>query len=265
MDKLKITSSSENMKFSVPHYKQQTFLDENRGNNGFDYERRSGTNPSPALRIAPLREYPAVKDALDHLAVSPFTAFEIEENGLIKGFPGLESFLIFPNPSNPDRPVVIMDNHNHAFYFWHWARSAFHLSAPLTLIHIDQHKDSRIPAEMLSADRYEDLNEIFNYTNQILNVGNFVPPAVKCGLIGEMFLIDSSASLEIFEPPDSPFILDIDLDFFAPEFDYIDKRKKLALIKKLLPQADLVTVATSPYFIDQQLAHRIIREIFTPG
>jgi hypothetical protein len=253
------------MAFQTPHYLQEFFLDENRGNNGFDYENRAESNPSPSLRIAPLREFPSMEQALDNLSVSTAPALEINVDGQIKSFPGLENFLVFPNPSNPDRPVIIMDNHNHAFYFWYWVKSAFNLPTPLTLIHIDQHKDSRLPVEMFPEENSGDLDQIFDYTNQILNVGNFVPPAVKTGLIGEMILIDSSASLEIFTPPETPFILDIDLDFFAPEFDYIEKQKKLDLIKKLMSRAELVTIATSPYFIDQRLAHQIIREIFAPA
>ncbi len=253
------------MNFSIPHYHQEFILDENEGNNGFDYEKRSEVHPQPHLRVASVREFPTAVEALDNLAISVEPAFEIEIDGLIKSFPGLKNFPVFPNPENPGRPIIIMDNHNHAFYFWHWGRLKLKLPTPLTLIHIDQHKDSRLPVEMFPEEKAADLEQIFEYANHILNVGNFIPPAIKTGLIGKIILVDSSNSLNAFPPVKPPFILDIDLDFFAPEFNYIDKTNKLALIKKLLPSADLVTIATSPYFIDQRLACQIIREIFNPA
>lgn len=51
--------------------------------------------------------------------------------------------------------------------------------------------------------------------------------------------------------PEENAILNLDLDIFAPELDYIDERKKIACIQNLLSQVKYVTIATSPYFIDQ--------------
>ena len=56
-------------------------------------------------------------------------------------------------------------------------------------------------------------------------------------------------------------ILDIDLDFFAPELDYIGNEKKISFIQRLLPEAAVVTVATSPFFIDQMRAVSILKRI----
>jgi hypothetical protein len=251
------------MKFSIPHYQQEMFLEENSGNNGFDYELRSSTHPKPYLRIAPLQQFNSAAEALQELTISTIPAFELAVEEAIKSFPGLQKFLIFPNPLNPDKPVIVFDNHNHAFYFWHWAKLAFNLETPLTLIHIDQHKDSRIPASMLAPEDSSSLDLVYEYTNQILNVGNFVPPAIKTGLIGENIIIDSAASVEIFTRPENNYILDLDLDFFAPEFDYIDRSKKLSLIQSLLPHTPLVTIATSPFFMDQSQALQVLKEIFT--
>ncbi len=250
------------MQFSVPHYRQDFYLEENQGNNGFDFRQRSEVQPDPRLRIASLIHFTSFREALSALLPSPATTFELEIDGRIKSFAGLKNFLIFPNPERPDRPVVIIDNHNHAFYFWHWAKLTFRFSTPLPLIHIDQHKDSRIPSSLLTPEDSEKLDKVFEYTNRTLNVGNFIPPAIKSGLIEKPVTIDSSSSLDNFTVPEKPYLLDIDLDFFAPEFDYIDRNKKISIIQKLLPLAELVTIATSPYFIDQSAAGLALREIF---
>jgi hypothetical protein len=46
-------------------------------------------------------------------------------------------------------------------------------------------------------------------------------------------------------------ILNLDLDIFAPELDHIPSEKKIAIIQKLMKQVKYVTIATSPYFIEQ--------------
>lgn len=51
--------------------------------------------------------------------------------------------------------------------------------------------------------------------------------------------------------PHKNSVLNLDLDFFAPEMDFIDDEKKLKCIRNLLPKVRCVTIATSPYFIDQ--------------
>lgn len=57
-------------------------------------------------------------------------------------------------------------------------------------------------------------------------------------------------------------ILNIDLDFFAPEIDFIDKKKKIQLIKNLIPQVGCITIATSPFFIEQKRAIMALHELF---
>jgi hypothetical protein len=57
-------------------------------------------------------------------------------------------------------------------------------------------------------------------------------------------------------------ILNLDLDFFAPEMDFIDEEKKISLIRYLIPQVKCITIATSPFFIDQGLAIEKLRKIF---
>jgi hypothetical protein len=56
--------------------------------------------------------------------------------------------------------------------------------------------------------------------------------------------------------------LNLDLDFFEPELDYIDYELKKRVILDIAQKADLITVCTSPYFIHQKRALRVFRDIF---
>ena len=51
--------------------------------------------------------------------------------------------------------------------------------------------------------------------------------------------------------PSENCVLNLDLDIFAPELDHIPEDKKLKIIKNLLKRVKYITIATSPYFIDQ--------------
>lgn len=68
-----------------------------------------------------------------------------------------------------------------------------------------------------------------------------------------MIRIENEFQLDQYKnySPGANTVLNIDLDFFAPEMDFIPEEKKFKLIRKLLPKVQCVTIATSPYFIDQ--------------
>ena len=58
-------------------------------------------------------------------------------------------------------------------------------------------------------------------------------------------------------------VLNLDLDFFAPELDDIEFTKKKACILHFARQVSVITVATSPYFIDQDVAIQKLHQIFS--
>jgi hypothetical protein len=62
--------------------------------------------------------------------------------------------------------------------------------------------------------------------------------------------------------PSENSILNLDLDFFAPEMDFIPESKKLQIIRNLLPQVACITIATSPFFIDQKRALEALGKVF---
>lgn len=263
-------------------YSKISLLKEKISNNAFDYEERQKLNPLPFLVIPSLinltlenpninQEQTSLNTIFPKLKTGNEIVFEaLDDNGNLKSCQGLEHFLKIQ--LNPNQNIYIFDNHNHAFYFWHLEKLLGNLAGAATLIHIDQHKDTRIPIEFLSPEESTDLKKVYEYTNTILNVGNFIPPAIKTGLIKEIIFIDSEASLKNFNlenviknsshSKQNNLILDIDIDFFAPDLDYIGNQLKLETIKKILPFASTITIATSPFFIEQELAIEWIKKIF---
>lgn len=53
-------------------------------------------------------------------------------------------------------------------------------------------------------------------------------------------------------------ILDIDLDYFSQGFD---DEKTLATTKYWIEKADIITIATSPLFIDQEKALSVLKSL----
>lgn len=161
------------------------------------------------------------------------------------------------------KEIIIFDNHNHAIYFWAEAYSRWIITKNSNLIHIDEHSDMRDP--WIYIEKINDLQEVFNYTNFILNVGNYIIPAQKSGLIKDIYQIRSEENIDnfSFEKIDKSVsnILNLDVDFFAPELDYMNYNNKINFVKKSIEKSDFITIATSPFFIDQELAIKIIKEI----
>ncbi|MGL5830785.1 MAG: UPF0489 family protein [Candidatus Altimarinota bacterium] len=250
----------------APQYRFLAYIEEPVSNNAFDYDQRKKENPNPQIFRASL-----IDGDLKDLAIGDRIAFEStnDKNEIIP-CRGLKHFILMKNPlSKSPSHIYIFDNHNHAFYFWHQERLLGNISPHSTLVHVDQHRDTRIPAHFLHQDDYNNLEEIYRYTNSMLNVGNFIPAGVKSEVIKDVIFLDSQKSFEDFKIADyqklsaeKKLILDIDIDVFAPELDFIDNQLKLKAIQELLPLANAVTIATSPFFIDQQLALEWIKKIF---
>ena len=110
------------------------------------------------------------------------------------------------------------------------------------------------------------LEEVFTYTNEVINVGNYIIPAIRDGLIKEEVVqIRDSKSLEDYFQLDldgKDTILNLDLDFFEPALDFIDYDLKKKVVLDAAERADIITVATSPFFIDQQRAINVFKDIF---
>jgi len=168
------------------------------------------------------------------------------------------------------KKIYLVDNHNHVFYFWYLARKQGIISDNSLLYHIDEHADTRDPEKYLLKPDSRDLQKVFEYTNFFLNVGNYIIPAEKEWLIWKTIQIRSDDSLkkyvswdyQKYEKEGRNIILNLDLDFFEPELDYIEYELKKQVILDIAKRADLITVCTSPYFINQERAIEVLRDIF---
>ncbi len=232
-------------------YEEAFFLTKKRGNNAFSYELRGAR---PRLFVPSLEE-----GSLEDVRLGAHVVFEgVDENGILQSCKGLGHFV---RTAWQGVPMLIFDNHNHAFYFWFEAWKNGLIQKGATLIHVDQHKDMRMPEGPFAGESLEDA---FRYTNEVLNVGNYIVPAKEFGLVEKIQFVTSEEALK-----DRSFmvrgnkILNIDLDFFAPELAYIDFEEARKFILDHARGARLITVATSPFFIEQTRAIKFLNELFS--
>ena len=224
-------------------------IDVASGNNAFSYELRK----TKSIYVAPL-----IKGTPDDLQISEHTAFSEIVDDTEYDLPGLKNFIHWHYQG---RECFIFDNHNHAFFFWAYALQKELFSAGATLVHVDQHTDMRNPQKMIAADELNDLKRVFDYTNYELNVGNFIQPALHTGLFKAMDIIDSSWTFD--NEYDKAVVLDVDMDIFSDDMDYIKDDLKVKKIREFARQASFITIATSPFFIDQDKVIKKIKEIFS--
>ena len=185
----------------------------------------------------------------------------------IEYFHWLNNFLLINNPKHP--PIFIFDNHNHAPVFW-YNTIKYKESNNINLIHIDQHSDYRENKNQIKLDsQKKETEKVFNFCNEKCNVWNFIPPFIKCWLISNQIQIRSLIALQNLKiHKNKNCILDIDLDFCL---DWIRRDKinneAINLLKEKFSEiwksALCTTIATSPYFLDQEIAINIIEKLLS--
>ena len=172
-----------------------------------------------------------------------------------------------------NQTIYLIDNHNHALYFRYKEYFDWNIQKWTELIHIDQHTDMNDNKFSIKKTKIEN---IFNFTNKYCNVWNFIKPAVEEWLIWNIVQINTEYSLLNNKLPPLCWkhergdrgdflhteILDIDLDFRAPEMSIAKYQDTINIAKKLIKNSRVVTIATSPYFLDQNLAIKLIKDLF---
>lgn len=222
------------------------YIDRPMGNNIFSYEERS----NKSIFVPSL-----IEGTLEDVAVGEEIVFnEIDEDKEIKA-KGLKNMVFY---KKEDKDIYIFDNHNHALYFWINSLKSNKFKKGCKLVHVDQHKDMREP-ENYNVDM-NSLDDVFRYTNEVLNVGNFIQPALKHNIFSEVIIIDSSYGFEM--DIEGEYVLDIDLDIFSKDMEYISYDKRISKIKELIKGAKVITIASSPFFIDQEYAIKVLKELF---
>ena len=236
------------------HYISPYILRGRKGNNEFSYELRGD---DPYITIPTLMRWD-----IEDIQIGESIVFEEIENGILKSCVWVRNFIQFQLSIYPHIPTVtIFDNHNHALYFWYEALSRGDIELWGELIHIDEHSDLW---ENKNTIHSRDLEGIWEFTNFSCNVGNYIAPAISDGLIGKMTRIENEYQVDLYMKytPHENSVLNLDLDFFSPEMDFIEEEKKIRLIRNLLPKVKCITIATSPYFIDQWSAIQKLHKIF---
>ncbi len=109
------------------------------------------------------------------------------------------------------------------------------------------------------------LQKIDTYTNEVLTIADFIKPALQCGLCGSHEMILTEYGLLNYDSwrLSLSTILDIDLDFRAPEMSIQAYEKTINQVRKFmfLPQIWCITIATSPTYIDQERALEVLRDL----
>lgn len=155
---------------------------------------------------------------------------------------GLERFVC--GTSGSGTPIFACDNHNFVLEAWQLLKK----ERP-TLIHIDQHRDE--------AGCICGKNGKITQTR----ICDYIDYAIKNEWIEEKFfsIIESGDLWQLSELPKSNKIVNIDIDIFAPECTILTLEEKVNIITKSTQDASLITLATSPGFIDPELSTEIAK------
>lgn len=227
------------------------WIDQPLGNNAFSYEARQHKN----IFVPPI-----IQGSWDDLQLGERVVFREVVEGEEQALTGLNYYLYV---YERDKHIFVVDNHNEVFPFWILAYQSGWMPAGSRLVHVDQHRDTREPTSPCSQPLDQlSLKQAVDYTHHGLNVGNFIPPALDIGLFGGVDMVlgqdDFNRDISI------EYCLDIDIDIFAPELDYIPVDFKIQRIRAMIDQASVITVATSPFFIGQALAKKVVKLLFAP-
>ncbi len=156
-----------------------------------------------------------------------------------------------------DKPVYLFDNHNKIIQsfleYHHVTQKAF------DVVHIDAHADDALyrgerPHELA-------LNKSARAIVQT-RISDFFDYLSDTGIITSIHRYTKSQDFKNWYLPDKPFVLSLDIDIFGEEGAFCSLEEKIPLIKAAWDTADVVAIAMSPGFIDQDYAREIIK-IFT--
>ena len=248
----------------MTNYKQPFQITENIGNNVFCFDEQKNTKIHiTSLITLDIEDFKSNTDK--YLKIGSKTVFREKKNWKIVEYKWLHNFLEIKSDK---QTIYIIDNHNHALYFRYKEYFEWNIKKWIELIHIDQHTDMNKLAHLSKQD-LKTLDDVFEITNYHCNVWNFIQPAIQDWLISKVHQINTEYSLlntwKDICTLNSKFsaILDIDLDFRDPKMGIEHYQETINITKKMIQKSRVVTIATSPYFLDQDLAINIIKNLFS--
>src|SRR3712207_3069430 len=170
------------------------YIDKPVGNNEFSYDERSVKKiyvPSlisgniGSIEFSEVPNFVEIEDEIEQVCYGLKNMYDIHLDEV-------------DTCNSSDKKIYLFDNHNHSFYFWCKSLIDKKFNKGCLLVHIDQHKDTRVPPN------YEvdtsNLEDVSRYTNEILNVGSFIKPALHHGIFSELRIIDSKYGMEMDFP-----------------------------------------------------------------
>lgn len=93
-----------------------------------------------------------------------------------------------------DIPLFIFEEHNEAFFIWHYAIANQMIAAQKNiLLHVDEHSDFKIPRFSFPLNYLGNkLEDIYQFTYSELSIANFIIPAVYQGIFNQVYWIYQS-------------------------------------------------------------------------
>jgi hypothetical protein len=232
------------------------YIDKKVGNNVLSYDKRKNLWSKVKLYVPSILDVWEISlEKLDkYLSIGKKIVFEEVLNWKLFSQVWLQNYIVWTYKNSK---ICIFDNHNLSFYFI--AKFFLETWKKLDLIHIDQHSDLYEP--YYYPEKLDTLKDVEKYTFEWINVWSWIKPLKKIWFINQDIQLRTELSvLEYNFEKDLNIILDIDLDFW--EENMTTTMKSLTKLKKIIWIVPLVTIATSPYFLDQEKALKLIRNLF---
>lgn len=245
-------------------YKKNTQLFWKQWNNTFGYDQRMLLKSNPVISL------PEIKYISDIFHIKTGTSYvihEIDSTWSIISEKWLANIYDYSSASFEKKRIIIMDNHNHALFF-RTQELIDKKHQNISITHIDQHSDLNSPNKYIQLPT--STCDLWEYTNYICEISTFIKPFLDRfpstdfrWIKSEYDYLSHKDDLLTSSKKDWKIkIVDIDCDFRAPEMSIEKFDETITLTKQLIIHADIVTIATSPLFIDQDNALSIIHKLF---
>ncbi len=241
------------------YYHSPQELSARKGNNLLSYQERVSLLWKAQIYIPSINRI----SSLEEISLSwELRIQEINEHGHLENWHGLAHIYEF---THNNTFISLFDNHNHAFRYW----STFMIGKDAhqhQILHIDQHSDFNPPLVPIDAQQREHRDYLNTYWVEGCQISSFIRPFLE--LYPECDYLRIRSEHQLLEFPlkiHKKLILDIDLDFWAPSMspEFLDK--SLSKTRQLIEIADLVTIASSPLFLEQEYALQLLSSLFPAG